>query len=89
MPPATVEVWGGVNEHDLKLLGRAIPTQPTQAETKRKDFVNSENIFFTFKFKPTELKYIKLLLKPVAKLPPWHAGKGQKGWVFVDEVFVN
>jgi hypothetical protein len=26
---------------------------------------------------------------PVSKLPAWHPGKGDKGWVFTDEVFVN
>jgi hypothetical protein len=89
MPPASVEVWGGMNEKDLRLIGRTIPAQTTLSETKRKDFVNSENLFFKYSFKLTQLKYIKLLLKPVAKLPQWHQGKGQKGWVFVDEVFVN
>jgi hypothetical protein len=27
--------------------------------------------------------------KGKSKLPPWHRGKGDKGWIFVDEVFLN
>jgi hypothetical protein len=89
VPPASVEVWGGMNKNNLKLLARIIPAQPTEAETKQKDFVNTENIILECSFKPVELKYMKVVMKPVAKLPKWHSGKGEKGWVFTDEVFVN
>ena len=40
-------------------------------------------------FKPTQLHYIKFEAKPVRGLPQWHHGKGEKGWVFMDEVCVN
>jgi uncharacterized membrane protein len=89
MPPASVEVWGGMEEKELKLLGRIVPKQPTKEAVKDKNFVNTENLIIACNFKPTELRFIKLLLKPVAKLPDWHAGKKEKGWIFVDEVFVN
>jgi hypothetical protein len=35
------------------------------------------------------MKYIRLQATPVKSLPAWHPGKGQKGWIFIDEVFVN
>lgn len=44
---------------------------------------------FDFKFKVVTLRYLKLIANPVAKLPAWHRGKGDKGWFFVDEVIVN
>jgi hypothetical protein len=34
-------------------------------------------------------KSFKLLLRQVGMLPQWHPGKGQRGWVFVDEVFFD
>ena len=40
-------------------------------------------------FTPVTLKYLKIIAVPVPKLPAWHPGKGDKGWVFTDEVFVN
>jgi uncharacterized membrane protein len=90
LPPASVEVWGGKNENDLKLLNKVIPAQITkESQTKTKDFVNTENLVINCNFKSTELKFIKLLLKPVVKLPQWHPGKKEKAWIFVDEVFVN
>jgi uncharacterized membrane protein len=88
-PPESVEVWGGENEKDLKLLSKVMPAQPTKEMTEKKDFVNTENLAINCSFKPVTVKYIKLVVKPVPKLPKWHDGKGQKGWFFTDEVLVN
>lgn len=82
MPPVSVEVWGGNDEKHLKLLGHISPEQPTKVEpvyTKA----------FELSFAPVTIKYLKVIAVPVAKLPKWHPGKGEKGWVFTDEVFVN
>jgi hypothetical protein len=88
-PPESVEVWGGENEKELKLLSKVSPQQPTKESTKEKNFINTENLVIDCSFKPTTVKCIKLIVKPVPKLPQWHEGKGQKGWFFTDEVFVN
>jgi hypothetical protein len=32
-------------------------------------------------------KYIEIEAINIQSLPSWHGGKGEKGWVFVDEVF--
>lgn len=32
---------------------------------------------------------LKIQLHLVKQIPDWHAGKGNKSWIFVDEVFVN
>ena len=31
---------------------------------------------------------LKLVIKPVQSIPDWHAGKGQHGWFFIDEIKV-
>ena len=82
-PPASVEIWGGLEQNKLKLLRKIDPKQP---DKKSK---NEENLAIDCSFDPTTVKFIKVFLKPVAKLPPWHAGKGEKAWIFIDEVFVN
>jgi hypothetical protein len=82
MPPLTVEVWGGNDANHLKLLGRNTPPQPTMVQP---GYLKAVELSFT----PVTVKYLKVIAVPVAKLPLWHPGKGQKGWVFVDEVFVN
>jgi uncharacterized membrane protein len=82
MPPASIEIWGGDDPARLKLLGRLRPPQPDKQ-------VPSFSKNFECSFKPVQVKYVKVVADPVAKLPAWHPGKGQKGWVFVDEVLVN
>ncbi len=29
---------------------------------------------------------IKIVLKPFSSIPAWHPGKGQRGWMFIDEI---
>ena len=81
-PPAQIEVWGGSNKSNLKLLSALKPEQPNEKS-------GQENLAVKCSFNKTSVSCIKLLVTPVRKLPAWHAGKGEKAWVFVDEVFVN
>lgn len=82
MPPQSVEVWGGNDPKKLKWLGRVSPVQPAMAKP-----VYQKG--YEVKFDPVAVKYIKLIATPVAKLPAWHPGKGDKGWIFADEIFLN
>lgn len=82
MPPVSVEVWGGNEANHLKLLGRVTPEQPTVVQP---GYLKA----FELSFAPVTIKYLKIIAVPVSKLPAWHPGKGDKGWVFTDEVFVN
>jgi uncharacterized membrane protein len=82
MPPAMVEVWGGDTEQGLKRLAHIIPQQPNAVRP-------SYMWGFDCSFAPTTVKVLKLVASPVAKLPAWHPGKGQKAWFFTDEIFVN
>jgi hypothetical protein len=40
-------------------------------------------------FAPAEVKYMKIVVKPLQKLPKWHDGKGQRAWIFLSEIVVN
>lgn len=82
-PPVKLEVWGGMESDKLKLLGTQKPTMPTEKESS-----DGEKLF-EVSFQSTPLRYIKVVAVPIAKLPAWHPQKGQKGWVFMDEVLVN
>jgi uncharacterized membrane protein len=82
MPPASVEIWGGNEPNKLQLLNRVIPRQPSKMAPA---YLRS----FDCSFKPVSVRCIKLVARPVAKLPVWHPGKGDKGWLFTDEVFIN
>ncbi|MGK2860805.1 MAG: chitobiase/beta-hexosaminidase C-terminal domain-containing protein [Chitinophagaceae bacterium] len=82
MPAASIEIWGGDDLKNMKRLGRLVPKQPLKIQ-------GSAMKGFECKFDTTTVKYIKVVGNPVAKLPAWHPGKGDKAWLFVDEVLVN
>ncbi|HEU4859792.1 MAG TPA: chitobiase/beta-hexosaminidase C-terminal domain-containing protein [Chitinophagaceae bacterium] len=84
MPPLEIEIWGGDNKNKLKLLKKAFPNQPTKEE---KDAVIVEGI--KLDIDPSAYKCFKIIAKNVTKLPAWHPGKGDKGWLFIDEIFFN
>lgn len=37
----------------------------------------------------TSYRYYKFTVTNLKKLPPWHRGKGEPAWIFVDEIFLN
>ena len=82
MPAQQIEVWGGTSATNLTLLKTINPVQPTKIEP-------SHLQGFECSFSPKQVSIVKLVGKSVQKLPPWHPGKGDKGWFFIDEVFLN
>lgn len=82
MPAQSIEVWGGADSNHLKLLSRITPQQPSKTEPA---YLRG----YDCTFPPTEVKYIRVKASAVKSLPSWHRGKGDKGWFFIDEIFVN
>lgn len=82
MPPQQVEVWAGKDLGHLRLIKKINPEQPVKQ-------VPNYMKGYQLAFKPVKEKYLKVVVVPVGKLPVWHPGKGEKGWVFVDEIFLN
>lgn len=82
MPPNQVELWAGNDTNNLKLIQKLIPKQGQKGDLTE---------ILALDFQPLTINYgfIKIIARPVTKLPDWHPGKGQKGWVFVDEVLFN
>ena len=81
MPPQSVEVWGGMQPDQLRLLGKLLPKQPEQ-------ILPNANAALEVKFAQTSVRFIKIKANPVAKLPQWHPGKGDVGWFFMDELVI-
>ena len=82
MPPLSIEIWGGSDPAHLKLLSRITPEQPVKPDLP---FMRG----FECNFSPATVQYLKIVASAVSKLPVWHPGKGEKGWFFTDEVFIN
>jgi hypothetical protein len=79
-PPEEVEVWAGDNKDQLSLIKRMTVEQPKKNQPLRVEALS-------IPLEPKPYLYYKVIAKPVAKLPQWHSGKGEKGWVFIDEMF--
>jgi uncharacterized membrane protein len=82
MPPYQVQLWGGTDKHHMKPLGNLKPEQPVKGTP-------NSIIPLEINFDPVKVSYLQLLMKPLPSLPSWHPGKGQKGWIFVDEIMLN
>lgn len=80
MPPQKIIIKAGDSPEKLKMIGQMTPDQPTE-------YRGNSNIPYSIQVTPGKYRYIEIEAIPVQKLPKWHNGKGEKGWVFVDEVF--
>ncbi len=81
-PPAWVEIWGGLSEKEAKLLAKVKPRQPGKGE-----FESLQSI--AGNFKPQSVSYLKILARPVEKIPEQNTQKGRKALLLVDEMFIN
>ena len=89
LPPLSLEVWGGDSRGSMKLLGRLVPNQPAPVHKDSLGKLESHLATFECKFEPSTIRYIKVIGKPVPKMPAWHPAKGNMGYIFVDEILVN
>lgn len=81
-PPSSVEIWGGNDPNNLRLIGKMSPKQPTQ---EGKPYIE----LISFDVKPFEGKFFRVVAKPVEKIPAWSKRKGGAALLLVDEMFVN
>lgn len=81
-PPEVVQIWGGRTEGTLKLLATLKPDMPVKKSTPE-----LKTVTCTVKSQP--VSYLKIIAKPLSKLPDWHANKGKGALLLVDEVFIN
>jgi hypothetical protein len=81
-PPAEVTVRAAMDSGIWKATVRVRPDQPLK-------YGPLQNLACVANLPPGKWKYLEITVKPVPSLPAWHGGKGQKGWAFVDEVFID
>ncbi|MBC6492228.1 FN3 associated domain-containing protein [Flavihumibacter stibioxidans] len=82
MPPTEIQLWGGLAGEEMKLLGSLKPPQPAR------DTAAYES-YYTINFPARKMGALKLVVKQVSSLPKWHRGKGERGWIFLDEIFIQ
>lgn len=79
-PPTKITIWGGDNPKNLKKIGFLQPDIP-------KAYRSNGVLPYLVSIEQGKYKYIEIEAQNIQSLPSWHGGKGEKGWVFVDEVF--
>jgi hypothetical protein len=81
-PPSKIRIYGGKTENDLSLLGSLSPDGLRERSEQHFEF-------YEIKIEPADLKFVKIVVDPLKKIPMWHRGKGEKGWFFIDEVIIS
>lgn len=79
-PPTKITIKGGKNPKSLKPIGSIVPEMPTSPRP-------NASIPYIVPIKPGTYAYIEIEMLTVKSLPNWHYDKGEKAYVFVDEVF--
>ncbi len=82
VPPVSIEVLEGNDTIQMKSIKKII-----LPPLNEKDKGAYRNGTVDIALPGIKSKYIKLIAINNQSLPKWHGGKGQKGWLFVDEVF--
>ena len=81
-PPEIIEIWGGSSRNQLKLIATMHPDMPA---------LKSEHILISIActFKPQTVSCLKIIAKPVPKIPDGHPNQAKPALLLVDEVFIN
>lgn len=79
--PETVEIWTD-NQNGWQKQPVSTISQSSKIEEARFGVLS-------FPLPESTFEKLKIRIKPISKLPPWHPGAGAKGWVFVDEILLN
>lgn len=80
-PPTHLELLGSIDQIHWTTLKTINPVVPTK-------IIPAENFMYELAFPSTKVRFIKLIGSPLKKLPSWHPGKGQPGWLFLSEVII-
>lgn len=79
--PAQIRIfYFDESKQSFELLGEQLNTSNEKASA-----ASCKPIIITAS-KKIRAQKIKIVLKGIKSLPEWHAGKGQPGWIFVDEI---
>ncbi len=81
-PPSSIEIWGGASKGQMRLLTTVNPIRPKK---ESKPFIQLADC----KFQAQTISYLKIIAKPLKKLPDWHKNKGKPALLLVDEILIN
>jgi uncharacterized membrane protein len=82
-PPAEVEVWISKDRNAPVLFSKIRPDMPAKEAA-----VQQKLIPVQFN-QNTTVTGMKIIAKPLGKLPKWHKNAGSPAWFFIDEILIN
>ncbi|WP_373398133.1 hypothetical protein V8V91_27365 [Algoriphagus halophilus] len=80
-PPSLAEIWVKKGDN-WTLVEKEVPTQSEEIKLPRLEAL-------AFDLPKESFEEIRVRLTPISRLPKWHPGAGEKGWVFIDEVLLE
>lgn len=82
-PPKEVQLWTRDSPEQNWQLAKTYQPKPLSKEDP------SLLRQFEIPFSAKGVRHLKLLAKPVDRLPSWHGAAGSKAWLMVDEIVMN
>jgi uncharacterized membrane protein len=82
-PPAEIEIWTSVNGADYALASKFKPAMPEEKSPVKRNMIDCPLML------AQPVKAIKIIAKPLKKLPKWHKSPDSPGWFFIDEILLN
>lgn len=81
-PPELFEIWGGDDKENLRLLATTKPAMIKEKEER-------EARLLTVRFSPSNIRFLKIVARPLMKLPEWSSAKGNPAMLLIDEILIN
>jgi len=81
-PPESIEVWGGIDSLNLRLLNKV------KLVLDKPDQMKGRKIIACY-IPKQEITYIRLKAKHYEKIPEGFPGNGSPPWLFVDEIIIK
>jgi len=82
-PPSEIEVWVSSNGTSFSLAGKIKPTIPGEKALIQRGMITC------LTNKKLALTRLKIIAKPLKKMPSWHKNSGSPAWFFIDEILLN
>lgn len=82
MPPTSIQSMFSADGVDFS-YSKTLTIDPLKAHA------SGGKVYYSIKNESGKTRFVKLIIQSLEKLPDWHAGKGNAGWLFLDEIIVN
>ncbi|MCE7992135.1 MAG: hypothetical protein HEP71_09145 [Roseivirga sp.] len=82
MPPTSVS-------SKLSIDGQSFTPCPALDIAAQKQMDPSGKVYYRISTSDEKCRFIQLVIQPLKELPEWHPGKGNAGWIFMDEIIIR